>query len=414
MQPKAAGSPWPFCLAVLAFLVLPWGALGAQGAGPSPALPAGSADTTPGWPANPLAVVLPKVVNLDGNLEIDDDIWIEVDGLAEWSKANDPAKLIPYINGRGIRGNYPVEIERKLNRLSYHLEISPENREIWADLLGEPRGIRKNVTLSVGLEGDSPFNIDYRDKKSVSLTVISPLYGVVAAVLTLLMMVLLLRLARTTNLLRESGPCPVGGKLRPYNMGRMQMAFWFFLVYVSYLGIWLLTDTLDTITASLLGLIGISAGTALSEALIDSGKDSASAVKLQDLAAEKQALEQGIPGLQAHIAGVTARTELAPDNLHRQLQDSRGRLAQVNLQLEALSPSASSGVSRGFLHDVLSDGSGYSFHRFQIFAWTILLGIMFVSSVYNDLTMPEFSATLLGLMGISSGTYIGFKFPEQK
>jgi len=50
----------------------------------------------------------------------------------------------------------------------------------------------------------------------------------------------------------------------------------------------------------------------------------------------------------------------------------------------------------------------------QVFAWTIVLGIMFISSVYNRLTMPEFSATLLGLMGISSGTYIGFKFPEKQ
>jgi len=66
------------------------------------------------------------------------------------------------------------------------------------------------------------------------------------------------------------------------------------------------------------------------------------------------------------------------------------------------------------LRDLLSDGSGYSFHRFQIFAWTIVLGIIFVSSVYNNLTMPEFSTTLLGLMGLSAGTYIGFKFPEQK
>jgi hypothetical protein len=70
-------------------------------------------------------------------------------------------------------------------------------------------------------------------------------------------------------------------------------------------------------------------------------------------------------------------------------------------------------VSQGFLRDILSDGSGYSFHRYQIAAWTIVLGIIFVSSVYNDLSMPEFSATLLGLMGISSGTYIGFKFPEK-
>jgi hypothetical protein len=28
--------------------------------------------------------------------------------------------------------------------------------------------------------------------------------------------------------------------------------------------------------------------------------------------------------------------------------------------------------------------------------------------------MPEFSTTLLGLMGISSGTYLGFKLPEKK
>jgi len=31
-----------------------------------------------------------------------------------------------------------------------------------------------------------------------------------------------------------------------------------------------------------------------------------------------------------------------------------------------------------------------------------------------DLTMPEFSATMLALMGISSGTYIGFKLPMRK
>jgi hypothetical protein len=38
--------------------------------------------------------------------------------------------------------------------------------------------------------------------------------------------------------------------------------------------------------------------------------------------------------------------------------------------------------------------------------------MVFVRLVYNDFAMPEFSPTLLGLMGISSGTYLGFKFPE--
>jgi len=43
-----------------------------------------------------------------------------------------------------------------------------------------------------------------------------------------------------------------------------------------------------------------------------------------------------------------------------------------------------------------------------------VLGDIFGVSVYGNLAMPEFSSNLLGLMGISSGTYIGFKFPEQK
>ena len=44
--------------------------------------------------------------------------------------------------------------------------------------------------------------------------------------------------------------------------------------------------------------------------------------------------------------------------------------------------------------------------------WTVVLGFVFVTTVYRTLAMPDFSATLLGLMGISSGTYVGFKIPD--
>jgi hypothetical protein len=53
-----------------------------------------------------------------------------------------------------------------------------------------------------------------------------------------------------------------------------------------------------------------------------------------------------------------------------------------------------------------------TFYRFQMFVWTVLLGALFASEGYRNLTMPEFSPTLLTLMGISSGTYVGFKFPK--
>lgn len=362
----------------------------------------------------------PKVTGISGNLQADDLIRVDVENLDEWARTNDARKLVPYMNGVALRGNYPEAIHAAQNHVRFHLHITSENRSAWIDLLGEPKRVRKPVAFSVGLEDHSQFDTVFDPSHQVPLTIFSPGYGVIALIVVLVTLFLLVWLARTTHIIREPGPKPASGKLRPYNLGRTQMAFWFFLVYASYVVIWLITDDLDTITPSLLGLMGISAGTALGEAMIDSGKDGANAGQLQDLTAEKQTLEQSITELQSQLTAVSVTTTLTPqetanwDSQNKQLQDYRTRLAQINQQIQALTRPASAGVSAGFLRDLLSDGSGYSFHRFQIFAWTIILGVIFVSSVWNGLTMPEFSATLLGLMGISSGTYIGFKFPEQR
>ena len=362
----------------------------------------------------------PRVTGIQGHLELDTLVSVDVEHFNEWSASHEATKLVPYINGRAIKGIYPEEIHPDHNRLHFHLEITPNNKEVWTDLLGEPQGAYRPVTFSVGLENQSPFDTVHTQSNPVPLTVISPVYGLVSLLVVLFTLATFMYLSRKTNIIREPGPNPGGGKLKPYNLGRTQMAFWFFLIYVSYLVIWLITDALDTITPSLLGLMGISAGTALSEALIDSGKDTAQSTQLMDLSAEKPSLEATIAQLAAQLTEVNAKVEPTPediinrDNLNKQLQDARTRLGQVNQQIETLTPTAASNISRGFLQDILADANGYSFHRFQIFAWTIVLGIIFMSSVYNNLTMPEFSATLLGLMGLSSGTYIGFKFPEQK
>jgi uncharacterized membrane protein YhdT len=402
----------------------------AQGnSSPATATPAGS--STSGAVASPppmatpqaspaLPAPSPKVTGIEGHLELDDIVKVEVEHFTEWAATNDATKLVPFINGRAIRGNYPEEIHPDKSRLHFHLEITPQNKEVWTDLLGEPQGTQRPVTFSIGLENQSPFESVFGENNPVPLSVISPVYGLLALLVVVFPLILFLWLARRTNIIREPGPNPGSGKFKPYNLGRTQMAFWFFLIYVSYLVIWLITDALDTITASLLGLMGISAGTALSEALIDSGKDTAQSGQFQQLTGEKQALEQSITQLELELADLNSKSAAAAedvanrDSLNKQLQDNRTRLAQVNQQLQTLMPAISTSASRGFLQDILADANGYSFHRFQIFAWTIVLGIIFVSSVYNRLTMPEFSATLLGLMGLSSGTYIGFKFPEQK
>jgi hypothetical protein len=386
---------------------------------PSPtATPTPSPTATPG----PSPSASPKLIRMNGHLELDTILEVFIENLEQWAENpnHDATKLVPYIDGRAIKGNYPEEVHLERGRLIFDLQITPQSRDPWIDLLGEPTSTHKPVTLSVGPENGSAFDSIYVRDNMVPLTVISPAYGIVALIVILVTLTLLLWLCRTTNIIREPGPPAISGKRRPYNLGRAQMAFWFFLIYASYMTIWLITSALDTITASLLALMGISAGTALGEALIDNGKDTARTNQVQDLSAEKQALEQSLSGIQPQVdasnasVATTVTDQANRDSLNRQLVEGRTRLGQVDQQLRTLSAETAPQTSNGFLRDILSDGSGYSFHRFQIFAWTIVLGIIFVSSVYNDLTMPEFSATLLGLMGLSAGTYIGFKFPEQK
>jgi hypothetical protein len=387
----------------------------AQNATPTPT-PTPTASPTP----SPSPAPSPNVDGMLGHLELDDIVELHVQNLEKWAETHDVNKLVPYINGRAIKGNYPDEIHLERGRVIFHLQITKESKDPWIDLLGEPSATHRPVSLSVGLENGSAFDTLYGKDNTVPLTVISPVYGIVAVLVILVTLVLLLWLARNTNIVREPGPPAVSGKRRPYNLGRAQMAFWFFLIYASYMTIWLITNALDTITSSLLALMGISAGTALGEALIDNGKDTSRTNQVVDLTAEKQAIEQTITQNQGQVDSINALsaptvTEQANrDAINRQLIEGRTRIGQIDQQLHTLTAETAPMVSQGFLRDILSDGSGYSFHRFQIFAWTIVLGIIFVSSVYNGLSMPEFSPTLLGLMGLSAGTYIGFKFPEQK
>jgi hypothetical protein len=66
----------------------------------------------------------------------------------------------------------------------------------------------------------------------------------------------------------------------------------------------------------------------------------------------------------------------------------------------------------GWFTDIISDGTGVSFQRLQVVIWTVILGFVFAWTVANTCSMPEFENTLLVLMGISNGLYLGFKIPE--
>jgi hypothetical protein len=69
--------------------------------------------------------------------------------------------------------------------------------------------------------------------------------------------------------------------------------------------------------------------------------------------------------------------------------------------------------SRNILRELVTDDTGVALHKVQVVVWTIVLCGAFLYLVGRDLEMPVFDGTLLTLMGISSGTYLGFKWPEK-
>lgn len=99
--------------------------------------------------------------------------------------------------------------------------------------------------------------------------------------------------------------------------------------------------------------------------------------------------------------------------LQREKDTKQQRLFEV-IQTKPTVPLDILYTSKGFFKDMLSDSNGISLYRFQIAVWTLVIGYIFIFNVWDNLSMPQFDNTLLALMGISSGTYLGFKIPEQK
>jgi hypothetical protein len=254
-----------------------------------------------------------------------------------------------YLNGNDTL-TAPWIIDPEAGRLVFRLERNGNNKAVWSALLNKPYAPRvRTVLASVGMNGGSPVPA----AKGAAFKLVVASWGWWASgwlVLLLLMLWWFLYLAGKKDLLRD-GPTPAVGPKQAYSLGRTQMAWWFFLIIVGFVFIWLISGDQDTITASLLMLMGISSGTALGSRLVDTNGSS--------------------------------------------------------------TPPPPSVTHGSWIKDILSDSTGtIVLHRFQVVIWTLVLGIMFVVTVFNSLSMPVFSETLVTLMGISSGTYLGFKLSE--
>jgi len=331
----------------------------------------------------------------------------------------DPRKFVLFLNNTEIKKLSPEKFDEGNGELYFRLRRDSDSRGAWQDFLARPTQETVALTASVGPEGKWPF----KGGKPFPFRIYSKLLLKVGVALFIVSLIGFLVAAKRTTIIRDSGPPkPVGGpRKRPYSLARAQVAWWFFIILGSFLFIGLVTWDIDTITSSSLVLLGIGTGTALGAAMVDANKRESSDSAIETLRPKEAQLMASIAELKTTIMSAEQITAGADPSLIANLASKRTELATLEAQLQEVRSQlddAASGLqkpeSEGPLVDLLSDVNGVTFHRFQIVVWTVVLGLIFIYSVWTSLTMPQFSDTLLALMGISAGTYVGFKIPERQ
>ena len=278
-----------------------------------------------------------------------------------------------------------------------------ENLKVWKSVLARttlfsPSKVELAVALTDSLQRIAP--------RSIQLELVSNLRVYSAIGLYVFLVVAFVIFASSSRIIRDTASRRRDGEL-PFSLARTQMAWWFFVVLGGFIYIWLVTGDYNSLTAGVLGLIGISSTAGLAAISIDTSKNDEKTIVIQKLKKETATLSAQIKQLEVALA----QTPLAASELNFERDQKLQRLDEIAAEQRTNSSVSIPMNNIPFVSDLLQGNQGISFHRFQLVAWTIVLGSIFGYSVFNELRMPELDATLLGLMGVSSGTYVGFKFP---
>ncbi|SHJ37211.1 hypothetical protein SAMN02745146_2950 [Hymenobacter daecheongensis DSM 21074] len=221
----------------------------------------------------------------------------------------------------------------------------------WERFYRHPRFNEYNIQYSLGL----PDQELTQRTKGTTLELVRQRRITFIWLVTALVFIGLIWLAIRTDIIKDQST----HEKRPYSLARTQIAWWTLVVLAAFLHLYVYTNEMPTLTDATLVLLGISAGTFAGARLVDQSQAEA----------------------QRHQSTVG---------------------------------------SRGFFYDLMSDGSdrynsgrnGISVHRFQLLIWTLVLTILFLRYTLRNLDMPKFDDNLLLLMGISNGTYLLLKIPE--
>lgn len=335
-----------------------------------------AAETARGLPHDTTAALKAAAV-----IALGDVITVTGENFAKFFAEPCAAKsVVLFLNGLPMTGITPKPPSNPAaKKLNFTLNRASASLATWLPILSRPAGARP-VTVSVGFADGFAMSGTAGTLPVLNFSIVPTGRLIAWAAIFVALAALFLGLAKRTNIVRDPTPANPGAR-GTYSLSRSQAAWWFFIILAAYLFIGIVTqDFSDSFNGTALTLLGIGAGTLIGSATIDAQKDTPkSKVEAADAIADVQT--------------AMAKPDVDHDILASQLMKLKGQ-------------------SENFITDILSDANGVSFHRFQSFAWTLVLSIIFAIDVYGDIAMPTFNTTLLGMMGVSAGTYLGLKIPE--
>jgi hypothetical protein len=356
----------------------------------------------------------------------------------------DATKYALFFNGREVKGLADPIFDPARHSLVFDLKRNDKNKDLWTSLLGSPwpTEFTRPVKVSLGVrptDGKSaPQSTIFaraggQAADTLDLKVLPPVRLAVAVVLIGGVIWLLWWRARRDPTLRDNLLPQIEPRFQTYSLGRWQMAFWFSLIFCSFVFLFVLTWDYNTVSTQALSLMGISGGTALAAVAVDAAKDSPADAanrglralglnSYDDVIRVKQEImdrQNGLAPMEKQLDGLlqiaipTLQDQQNIDQLQQNILKLNSEIIGRQGIIRTYEDKTRPFLTQGWFKDLTSDLNGIAIHRLQVFCWTLVIGVIYLIGVYRDLAMPTFSSELLTLMGISSAGYVGFKYPEK-
>jgi hypothetical protein len=293
----------------------------------------------------------------------------------------DSRNLVLHLNNyplKNIHGEY-----RQNNLIEFQISRLEDSRSEWNAIL-ESTSKTREVKISVGCPNGQEIPSLKDFKAQIHLWHLNRIFVVIFPFIILLFS---LFLCWKSPLLRTSGIT----EKRAYSLAKTQLAWWFYIVFISFLSLFIVTGNYSNIlTQQSIILLGIGSLTTLGSSIVDDNITDENfkidnQYKINELEKERIELTRG-----------------KPLGWKLSLTQNKNKLDKYELQ------------SKNIFQDIVTDSKGQvNLHRYQMVIWTTLLGCIFIYEVFTKFQMPEFDAILLTLQGISSGTYITLKSQKE-